>query len=76
MKLSNEELVSYAYEALEGIESAISELNGIEEYKDILIQLENAKSDLENEKEPYEKALVEEERKEQDYMNSEYERNV
>jgi hypothetical protein len=76
MIYSNEDLVGIKDDVLGTLELAISELEGVDEYKSILDQLEDLKTDLENEAEVYEEAYAEEERKQLEDLNNDYERSV
>lgn len=76
MKMSNEELVSIAEEAVDSINIALSELDSVEEYKEIYEMLEEVKNKLNTEVEPYEEAYERECEEELEYQNREYERSV
>ena len=76
MRFSNEELTSIAEDAIESIKMAISELKGVEEYKDAEDGLEDIISWLEDAVEPYREAYDKECEAERAYMNAEYERSV
>ena len=76
MKMSNEDLVYSARDCIASIEVAISEIEGISEYKDILELLEEAKDRLEEAKEVYEEEYAREQQAELEYQNREYERSV
>lgn len=60
MKFSNDEMVDYAESAIESIKMAMSELDGIDEYKEIYDLLDDAIDRLEEEKEPYSEAYARE----------------
>lgn len=76
MRMSNEELVSAYDEAYDNIQLAISTLEGIDEYKEILETLKQAKHELEEEVEPYMQAYNRECDIELEYQNLEYERSA
>lgn len=75
MKWSNEELVSIADEVIEELDSAISTLSGVRQYQEIKEALEQIKSDLIDESEPYKEAYYKECTEERAYENLEYERS-
>lgn len=72
MKWSNEELVSIKEEVEGDIQCAIGELNGVEEYREVLTMLLDAKNELNNLAEPYGKLYEEECEREKEYKNMEY----
>ena len=76
MKWSNEELVDIAENARMELEQAIEELEGVEEYKDILNTVKEALTDLNTAAEEYEEAYAKECRQEEERANREYERSV
>ena len=76
MKLSNEELVYSARDAISSIEMAQSELDGIEEYKEAYEALNEIIDMLQENSQEYEEKYNEEMQEELDYQNSEYERSV
>lgn len=76
MKYTNEDLTNIKDDVVGSIEIAISELEGVEEYKNILEQLEQIKSDLEEEAEPYEEAYEEECRQNKIYDITQYNRDT
>lgn len=76
MKMSNEELVSIAENAIDSINIALSELDSVEEYKEIYEMLEEVKNKLNTEVEPYKEAYERECEEELEYQNREYERSV
>lgn len=76
MKWTNGELVEIYENAYDNIQLAIDELNGVDEYKEILETLKEAKSELEETAEKYMQAFNREYDRELKYQNSEYERSV
>lgn len=76
MRMSNGELVSAYDEAYDNIQLAISTLEGIDEYKEILETLKQAKDELEETVEPYMQAYNRECDEELEYQNNEYMRSV
>jgi len=76
MKWTNGELVEIYANAYDNIQLAIDELNGVDEYKEILETLKEAKSELEETAEKYMQAFNRECDRELKYQNSEYERSV
>lgn len=76
MKYSNEEKTSAGELAIEHLESAIDELAGIPEYKNICEDLKEKISELEQEKAVFEQAYLEECEQERAFENTEYERSV
>ena len=76
MKYSNEELTSIAEDAIESIKLAISELEGVEEYKEAYDALEDIIHTLEEAAEPYIEAYDKECEADRAYMNADYERSV
>lgn len=76
MKWSNEELVSIKEEVEGDIQCAIDNLQGIEEYTEVLTMLSDAKEVLENLAGPYEKLYEKECVRENEYKNTEYIRSV
>lgn len=76
MKYSNCDLVGIADDAMGSIKMAISELEGVEEYKETYNSLKDVLELLQEESEPYEEAYNTECQKEYDYLNSEYEGSV
>lgn len=76
MKWTNGELVEIYENAYDNIQLAIDELNDVDEYKEILETLKQAKSKLEETVEKYMQAFNREYDRELKYQNSEYERSV
>ena len=76
MKMSNEELVCVYEEAQDSIKTAISTLERIDEYKEVLETLKIARDELEEESESYIQAYRKECDEELEYQNREYERSV
>lgn len=76
MKWTNGELVEIYENAYDNIQLAIDELNGVDEYKEILETLKEAKSELEETAEKYMQAFSRECDRELKCQNSEYERSV
>lgn len=76
MKYSNEEKTSAGELAIEHLESAIEELVGIQEYRNIREGIKETIAEIEQEKSIFEEAYLEECKKERAYENSEYERSV
>ena len=76
MKLSNEELVYSARDAISSIEMAQNELEAIEEYKEVYEALNEIIDMLQEKSEEYEEKYNEEMQDELDYQNSEYERSA
>lgn len=76
MKWTNGELVEIYANAYDNIQLAIDELNEVDEYKEILETLKEAKSELEETAEKYMQAFNREYDRELKYQNSEYERSV
>lgn len=76
MKWTNGELVEIYENAYDNIQLAIDELNGVDEYKEILETLKQAKHELEEEVEPYMQAYNRECDTELGYQNLEYERSA
>ena len=76
MKWTNGELVEIYENAYDNIQLAIDELNEVDEYKEILETLKEAKSELEETAEKYMQAFNREYDRELKYQNSEYERSV
>lgn len=72
MKWSNEELIDYGNEALDYIKIAIDELEGIDEYKEILSTLKQTEEDLKNEMEVYQEEYLLNQQREKDYEETEY----
>lgn len=75
MKMTNEELVYSARDSIESIELAMSEIEDIEEYGDVLEILDEAIDRLKEAKEIYEEEYDKELQEEIDYQNREYERS-
>ena len=75
MKWTNGELVEIYENAYDNIQLAIDELNGVDEYKEILETLKQAKHELEEEVEKYMQAFNREYDTELEYQNLEYERS-
>lgn len=75
MKWTNGELVEIYENAYDNIQLAIDELNGVDEYKEILETLKEAKSELEETAEKYMQAFNREYDEELEYQNLEYERS-
>ncbi|MEG0872956.1 MAG: hypothetical protein RSD14_04910 [Clostridia bacterium] len=76
MKWSNEELVSIYEDANCNIQCAIDDLQGVEEYKEVLQIVLQAQEMLDNLAETYETLYDEECEKQEEYENMEYEINV
>ncbi len=76
MRWSNEELTSIAEDTRGDIQSAIDNLSGVEEFKDIFEQLNYALDMLNETAEPFEEAYKRECEEELAYQNSEYIRSV
>lgn len=76
MKYSNEEKTSAGELAIEHLESAVDELAGIPEYRNIREDLKEKINELEQEKAVFEQAYLEECVQERAYENMEYERSV
>lgn len=76
IKMSNEELVGASDDAINTINLAISELEGIEEFENALEILEEAKKEIIEASEDIREAYKEECEKEREYENFEYERSV
>lgn len=76
MKWTNGELVEIYENAYDNIQLAIDELTEVDEYKEILETLKEAKSELEETAEKYMQAFNREYDRELKYQNSEYERSV
>lgn len=76
MRFSNEDLVNIAEDGLKSLELALSEFEGVEEYKNIYVAIEEIISELEEQREPYAEALVEEHEEEMRALNREYEKSV
>jgi formiminotetrahydrofolate cyclodeaminase len=76
MKWTNGELVEIYENAYDNIQLAIDELNEVDEYKEILETLKEAKSKLEETVEKYMQAFNRECDRELKCQNSEYERSV
>ena len=75
MKWTNGELVEIYANAYDNIQLAIYELNGVDEYKEILETLKEAKSELEETAEIFMQANNRECDEELEYQNLEDERN-
>lgn len=75
MKWTNGELVEIYENAYDNIQLAIDELNGVDEYKEILETLKEAKSELVETAEKYMQAFNRECDEELEYQNLEYERS-
>lgn len=75
MKWTNGELVEIYANAYDNIQLAIDELNDVDEYKEILETLKQAKSKLEETVEKYMQAFNRECETELEYQNLEYERS-
>ncbi len=75
MKWTNGELVEIYANAYDNIQLAIDELNEVDEYKEILETLKEAKSKLEETVEKYMQAFNRECDEELEYQNLEYERS-
>ena len=75
MKWTNGELVEIYDNAYDNIQLAIDELNDVDEYKEILETLKQAKSELEETAETYMQAFNRECEAELKYQNLEYERS-
>jgi len=73
---SNDELVGAKDDALADIESAMDNLSGIDEYKEIYEALSEIKSSLKEIGEVYDERLAEEWEKEREEEWSEYRRSV
>lgn len=76
MKWTNGELVEIYENVYDNIQLAIDELNEVDEYKEILETLKEAKSELKETAEKYMQAFNREYDRELKYQNSEYERSV
>lgn len=76
MKWTNGELVEIYENVYDNIQLAIDELTEVDEYKEILETLKEAKSELEETAEKYMQAFNREYDRELKYQNSEYERSV
>lgn len=76
MKYSNEEKTSSGELAIEYLESAVDELAGILEYKNIREDLKEKIVELEQEKAIFEQAYLKECEQERVYEHTEYERSV
>lgn len=76
MKWTNGELVEIYENAYDNIQLAIDELNGVDEYKEILETLKQAKHELEETAETYMQAFNRECDRELKCQNSEYERSA
>lgn len=75
MKWTNGELVEIYANAYDNIQLAIDELNEVDEYKEILETLKEAKSKLEETVEKYMQAFNRECDEKLEYQNLEYERS-
>lgn len=75
MKWTNGELVEIYDNAYDNIQLAIDELNDVDEYKEILETLKQAKHELEEIAETYMQAFNRECETELEYQNLEYERS-
>ncbi len=75
MKFTNGELVEIYNNAYDNIKLAISELDGVDEYKEVLETLKDAKDELEEEAESYIQDYNKECDEELAYQNLEYERS-
>lgn len=75
MKWTNGELVEIYENAYDNIQLAIDELNEVDEYKEILETLKEAKSKLEETVEKYMQAFNRKCETELEYQNLEYERS-
>lgn len=76
MKYSNEEKTSAGECAIEHLESAIEELAGIPEYRNIREGIKETIAEIEQEKTVFEEAYMKECVQERAYENREYERSV
>lgn len=76
MKWSNEELTSIAEDTRIDIQSAIDNLQGVQEFKDVYEYLKEALDVLNEIAEPFEESYERELQAERDYQNSEYMRSV
>lgn len=76
MKYSNEEKTSSGELAIEYLESAVDELAGIPEYRNIQEDIKVKITELEEEKAVFEQAYLKECEQERIYENMEYERSV
>ena len=76
MKWTNGELVEIYANAYDNIQLAIDELNEVDEYKEILETLKEAKSKLEETVEKYMQAFNRECDEELEYQYNEYMRSV
>lgn len=76
MRFSNEDLVNIAEDGLKSLELALSEFEGVEEYKNIYTAIEEIIGELEEQRQPFTEALVEEHEEEMRALNREYERSV
>lgn len=75
MKWTNGELVEIYANAYDNIQLAIDELNEVDEYKEILETLKQAKHELEETAETYMQAFNRECDEKLEYQNLEYERS-
>lgn len=76
MKMSNEDLVYSARDAISSLELALSEIEGIEEYKDIYEAISEDRDILNDKLEFYEEEYNKELQAELDYQDMEYMRSV
>ena len=76
MKFSNEELVEIAEDTVSSLELALSELEGVDEFKEIYKDIQETIDQLKSEAEPYEEELQKQWEQEDEDQNSEYERSV
>lgn len=76
MKYENYELYDIGEDAIKSIELAMSELDGVEEYREGLYYLQDALEKVRELQKPYSDSLDEEEQEHLDYLNWEYERSV
>lgn len=75
MKFSDEELTTVADEAVEYIEKAISELDGVKEYFDLKNELDGIRLDLLEKSNPYRENYYKECEEERNIENIEYQRS-
>lgn len=76
MKYENYELYDIGEDAIKSIELAMSELDGVEEYREGLYHLQDALEKVRELQKPYSDSLDEEAQEHLDYLNWEYERSV
>lgn len=76
MIFNNSELVEIKDSTIDILKSAICELEGVEEYKDIYNSIDDIIDELEEVAKIYEEAYEEESKKDRDYENNEYYKNT